>query len=129
IPFSADWRERIVKSLEFYEEWMVEGGFVDASALSLLASRHIDDFEGNEHPFRYRSILVDEEQDLGTVELMLLRALCVGETDGIFLAGDAKQLVFPKQHDLNRAGIRLKERKYFRKNYRNTKEILEAAYH
>lgn len=129
IAFSVDWRKRILSGLEHYEEWMRTGGFVDAAALSLEAHRHVGPLRQRDHPFVYRSVLVDEMQDLGSVELEIIRAIAPAQQDGLLLAGDPNQQVFPKSHNRAAAGIRIAatDRRYLRKNYRNTKQILEAG--
>ena len=76
-------------------------------------------------------ILVDESQDLSTVELIGLRQLLtdpVGK-NALFLTGDACQKVYSKHQNLARAGFGLEIAKQtLRKNFRNTKEILTAAF-
>ena len=127
VTFSKNWRERVLSALEFYEEWLRAGEFVDHAELSLLAQRYVPELRRGTHPFRYRSILVDEDQDLGAVELQILAAMCDQQEDSLFFAGDMSQQVYPKYHSFRAAGIELAKQRYFRKNYRNTREILEAA--
>ena len=73
IPFSAEWRGRVLTALKHYEEWLDVGGFVDSAALSLEAHKYIDQLRSGGHPFKYSSILVDEMQDLGSVELEVIK--------------------------------------------------------
>jgi superfamily I DNA/RNA helicase len=129
IPFTADWRGRILEGLNHYEGWLESGGFVDPAALSQEAHRHLGLLKASNHPFQYRAVLVDEAQDLGNVELELIRALAPTKPDSLLLSGDSNQQVFPKSHSLTAAGIRVAptDRRYLRKNYRNTKQILEAG--
>src|SRR5205823_1977615 len=99
-------RERTLRGLALYEEWLSAGAFMDAAALALAAHRHRDRLQLESPPeLQFRSILVDEVQDLGTVELDLIRALVRQESDGLFLVGDPSQQVFPKDHDLRAAGL------------------------
>ena len=127
IRFIADWRARVLKALAFYEEWLDVGGFVDPAALSLEAHRFVSRLKSGDHPFQFRCVLVDEVQDLGTVELHIIAALAPELPDGLFLTGDPNQQVFPKDHDMKKAGILDLNRKYFRKNYRNTRQIIQAG--
>ena len=127
IPFPREWRERILRALEFYEEWLAGGDFADDAALALTAHGLLPRLVKEDHPFVFRSILVDEVQDLGTVEIELLANLVREQTDGLFFTGDRSQQVFPKLSSFADAGVELVNRKYFRKNYRNTREILAAA--
>ena len=56
-----------------------------------------------------------------------MRALSKRATNQLFLTGDARQQVFPKEHNLRAAGIEVSYRRSFRKNYRNPRQILEAG--
>lgn len=129
IAFSTDWRERTLDALRQYEEYLYFGGFVDVPARSLLAVNHVEALKStNGHSLEFRSVLIDEAQDLGTVELAILSSLAPEKVENnLFLCGDTKQQVFPKDHDIAVSGIELATRRYFRKNYRNTKQILQAG--
>jgi superfamily I DNA/RNA helicase len=86
--------------------------------------------------FRWRSVLVDEVQDLSQLEVSLLANLMSpdGETmhaaqNGLFLVGDGAQSIYKKGFSLKSIGVNVSNRSYvFKKNYRNTLEILTAAY-
>jgi superfamily I DNA/RNA helicase len=91
---------------------------------------------GTALPGRYRAILVDEVQDCTQMELRLLARLWTpdGEqiasaSDGLFLVGDGAQTVYKKGFSLRQLGIDVTGRsEVLKKNYRNSREILEAAY-
>jgi superfamily I DNA/RNA helicase len=70
---------------------------------------------------------VDEVQDLSTVEIELVAACTTSQENGLFLVGDPEQQVYPKEHNLRKAGVNVAARRFFRKNYRNPRQILEAA--
>lgn len=127
IPFVSDYRSAILSALQFYEEHMEAGGFADQAAVVLLAHSCLDRLKAPDSPFKYRSILIDEVQDLSTVELELLSACVDFQANGLFLVGDPEQQVYPKEHNLRKAGIEIETRRFFRKNYRNPRQILEAA--
>jgi superfamily I DNA/RNA helicase len=84
----------------------------------------------------YRSIFIDEVQDLSQMELETIANLKTpsGELvrlapNGLFLVGDGTQTIYRKGFRLNAAGIQITGRSYLlKKNYRNTQEILRAAY-
>lgn len=81
---------------------------------------------------RYRSVIVDEAQDLTMVGLQLLRSLVNAgvrdRPDGLFLVGDGAQRVYPGGFTLRQAGVEVRGRTtVLRVNYRNTHEILAAA--
>ncbi|MCL4821457.1 MAG: AAA family ATPase [Vicinamibacteria bacterium] len=121
VPFSSDWRERVLLALAAYERALDTRGLWDPEALGMLAA------EG-EIKATYRAVLVDEYQDLGVLELRALLRTAVAAPDAVFLAGDARQQVFPKRMNLAEAGLAAPIRRRFQKNYRNTQEILDCAW-
>lgn len=127
IPFVSEYRAAILAALQFYEEHMEAGGFADHAAVVLLAHSCLDRLKAPNSQFKYRSILIDEVQDLSTVEIELLSACVTSAENGILLVGDPEQQVYPKEHNLRKAGVEIGTRRFFRKNYRNPREILEAA--
>jgi superfamily I DNA/RNA helicase len=128
IPFSRDWRSRILKLLAEYEEYCETGALYDPAAVTLLAHRWVGALRSSPPPdLKFRSLLVDEVQDLGTVELEILNNLAPLLDDAMLLVGDPEQQVFPKAHDLSKADIQPNQRRLFRRNFRNPKQILEAA--
>ncbi len=82
---------------------------------------------------RYRSALLDEAQDLTLVGLQLIRALvngpdAVDRPDGLLIVGDGAQRIYAGGFTLRQAGIEVRGRTtVLRTNYRNTKEIIQAA--
>ena len=77
---------------------------------------------------RYTNIIVDEAQDFGTTELRVVRALAAAGPNDIFLCGDIAQTILPKHRSLSEAGFVNIARDRIRQNYRNSREILIAAY-
>lgn len=85
---------------------------------------------------RYRCVLSDEVQDLCELDMQLMGLLKTPhgiqikkETDGLFLAGDGAQSIYKRGFVLRRIGIDIVGRSYnLKKNYRNTHEILKAAF-
>ena len=126
--FPADTRSRLLRLLANYEEYMEAGGLLDDDGVSLEAFTLAPQIK--DHPaLRARCVLVDEVQDCSTVELAVIREIPTAETDGLFLTGDPVQKVFAKHSELTRAGIDiLGTSTILRKNYRNTRQILEAAF-
>jgi len=83
----------------------------------------------------YRCVLVDEVQDLSQLEITMIAAMDSGEgrissqEDGLFLVGDGAQTIYNKGFVLKRCGVNVSNRSYVLiKNYRNSKEIMEASY-
>jgi superfamily I DNA/RNA helicase len=110
-----------MRSLQAYERALDTRRLCDPEMLGMLA------VEGDTSK-RYRSVLVDEYQDLGVLELRALLRSVADAPDSIFLAGDARQQVFPKRLSLAESGLPTPTRRRFQKNYRNTQEILDCAW-
>lgn len=123
-PFTKDFREIILKGLEAWEEKMEFVGVVDYLGLSTALHKHLEKIRPE-----YRCVLVDEVQDFGTIELEIIKRLVPDKENNIFLCGDIAQQVYFKHHKLSDAGINIIGRSHsIKKNYRNSKEILQAAY-
>ncbi len=81
----------------------------------------------------YRAAIVDESQDITLVGLQLIRALVSGadeqdRTDALFIVGDGAQKIYPGGFTLAQAGLDVRGNSaVLRVNYRNTREIIDAA--
>lgn len=84
----------------------------------------------------FRCVLVDEVQDLSQLEVAMIGALPVDSgsriaqsENSLFLVGDGAQTIYNKGFSLKSCGINVHNRSYvLKKNYRNSKEIMTAAY-
>lgn len=72
----------------------------------------------------YRTVVVDEAQDMGAQAFMLIRAIAGDEhKNDIFIAGDAHQRIYRHKVVLGRCGIKIIGRsRKLRINYRTTEE-------
>jgi superfamily I DNA/RNA helicase len=85
---------------------------------------------------RFRSVLVDEVQDLSQLEVLLLARLqnvegqpLVKLPDGLFFAGDGAQSIYKRGFSFKSVGVDITTRSFvMKKNYRNSYEILRAAF-
>lgn len=91
-------------------------------------ARILLEHKGNILPFK--SIIVDEGQDLGDVSYKLLRTIAGEEhANDMFIVGDAQQRIYKKKTILSRCGINIIGRsKILKLNYRTTDEIRKWAY-
>lgn len=123
-----------------------EGAVAAACSLLLNNSESIDSFGwGQVDPTMlsekikafspYRCVLVDEVQDLSQLEVAMVAALRTGDEtistqeNGLFLVGDGAQTIYNKGFVLKQCGVNVSNRSYvLKKNYRNSKEIMEASY-
>ncbi|MFI1101948.1 UvrD-helicase domain-containing protein [Streptomyces melanogenes] len=119
-------RQAVWELYEAYESLRVERGvhdFNDVLSLALAeAARHMD------RP-PYGAVIVDEVQDLTLVGVRLLHTLVGDAPNGLLLVGDGQQAVYPGGFRLADAGIDIRgdRGQVLRVNYRNSKQILDAA--
>ncbi|MEY4762695.1 MAG: hypothetical protein RLZZ200_2551 [Pseudomonadota bacterium] len=123
-PVPEAWRKLLLQGLVDWEKKCWSVGVMDALGMAVAVHRHSEKIEP-----RYRSILVDESQDFGSVELDLLNRLAKPGTDNLFLAGDLAQRISLKSRNLTEIGISIpaSRRVELSLNYRNSREILEVA--
>jgi len=131
--FSAvpvDSRSKLRKLLKDFEAYMRVGEVYDGDGASVLAHTTSTSSDVIQRAYGYRCVLVDEMQDISTIEMAFLKWITLEDRDGLFLCGDLAQKVFPKHHDHGKAGINFQGGRGYtlRKNYRNTREILAAAH-
>jgi superfamily I DNA/RNA helicase len=76
----------------------------------------------------YRHVIVDEAQDMTSVQWRLLRAVVAPAPDDLFIVGDAHQRIYPGTAVLSRLGIRTVGRSHrLTISYRTSREILRAG--
>lgn len=79
-------------------------------------------------PTRFRSVVVDETQDLSGPALRLIRALASPRDNDLFLVGDGHQRIYRRRTSLGAYGINIRGRgRKLRINYRTTEEIRRFA--
>jgi superfamily I DNA/RNA helicase len=77
----------------------------------------------------YLAVLVDEAQDLTELGLHLVYAIAGDRPNGLFLVGDGLQKIYKGGFSLRRFGIDIHGRALvLKKNFRNTRAIMAAAY-
>ena len=85
-------------------------------------------------PALFRCAIIDEAQDLSLLSLRLIRNLVNGGKgkdleDGLLLVGDGAQRIYASCFTLSQAGLQVRGRStILERNYRNTREILKAAF-
>lgn len=96
--------------------------FEDATldAVDILNSKNI--------PLPYRSVIVDETQDMGPEALTLIRQLVTEAPDDIFIVGDGHQRIYRRKTTMSSCGIKIVGRsRKLRINYRTTEETRRFA--
>ncbi len=124
VPLLAQSRQQALAGLQGWEAKMAAVGVIDDLGIVAALHKHLHQIDPE-----YRCVLVDEAQDLGTLELAILRKLVPPGENDLFLCGDAAQTIHTKLSDLKAAGITLASTTVrLDQNYRNSKEILQAAH-
>ena len=130
IRFDDKIRHDCLRLLAFWEEWMITGGFIDESMMALALHFFLKDIQKLSPEYRFRCLLIDEMQDFSTMDLRLIRSLSFSEKpDSLFLAGDPVQKILVKNHNIEAANLGRGNaiQAEIKKNYRNSRQILEAA--
>lgn len=124
IPLERRYREMVLRGLAGWEAKMDAVGAIDDSGIVTA----LYDLLYRLNP-EYDHVLVDEVQDLGTLELKIIRRLTKPGKNDLFLCGDAAQTVHTKFTDLKAAEIDLPSARWIKinQNYRNSRQILTAA--
>jgi hypothetical protein len=125
VPLDENFRVQVTKGLLAWEEKMKFVGAIDAMGIAAALVKHVDKLTAE-----FKSILVDEVQDFGTLELSIIRKLAEKGENDLFLCGDVAQSVYTKVHSLSDAQILVESRHVrLNQNYRNSRQILTAAHH
>jgi UvrD/REP helicase N-terminal domain/UvrD-like helicase C-terminal domain len=120
----SDRRQMVLSGLRGWESKMQDIGVIDYMGLTTSLSRHIESITP-----KFTSIIIDEVQDFGTTELAILRKLVPCGPNDMFFCGDLAQHILPKHLTFQDAGVDVVGRSFtIRRNYRNSREILKAAY-
>ena len=120
-----DLKKRIWPVFQEYRAQMNEQGkkeYIDLirDARSLLETRKIT--------LPYRSVVIDEAQDMSAEAFRLLRAIVPAGENDILLVGDAHQRIYHHRVTLGQCGINIKGRgKKLKVNYRTTEETRRFA--
>jgi hypothetical protein len=124
VPLEERFRQNVLDALAGWEQKMEAVGVIDDMGIVASLYRHVTTLKPH-----YRCTLVDEAQDLGTLELAVIRKLTHEGDDDLFICGDSAQTVYTKSVDLKAAGIDIAGRSArLNRNYRNSRQILTAAH-
>ena len=128
-PMGAQQRTQVWQLKEEWDAEMAKRGTVDFPDVVLRALHHARQLP---EP-RFSGAIVDESQDLTLAGLQLIRALVnapdpADRANGLVLLGDGAQRIYTGGFTLRQAGLEVRGRStVLRTNYRNTKEIVDAA--
>lgn len=120
-------RLEVWKVFEEFKNLMNESGVRDADTAMMEARLLLENY-GNILP--YKSVIVDESQDLGTQAFKLIRQIAGEEhKNDIFIVGDTHQRIYSNKVVLSKCGINIRGRSQRLKiNYRTTEETRTWAF-
>lgn len=123
----ASARTEVWSILEKYREYMTAKKWVDIDWAENMCT---DICKENPNLCIYKSILIDECQDLRAPGYRMLRALAGPQhQDDLYFAGDSRQKIYSGKASLSQCGINVVGRStQLKMNYRTTCEIYDAAY-
>ncbi|MET9295654.1 NERD domain-containing protein [Streptomyces sp. NPDC003077] len=118
-------REAVWTLYQAYERLRAARGVHDFNDILALALKEARDTPGSP----YGAVIADEVQDLTLVGVRLLYALVGDAPNGLLLIGDGQQAVQPGGFRLTEAGLDIRgdRAQVLRTNYRNARQILDAA--
>ena len=123
-PLGAEERQVIFRIYSRYQQGL--GTRCDWDDFILKSLRHI---EKGAHPGSYVAVIVDEVQDFTEAGMRLIGHIAGDGPNKLLLIGDGQQKIYKGGFALKNVGISIVGRsRILRYNYRNTKEILQAAY-
>ncbi len=127
-PLSRPDRRKLWDVFEEYRSALESQGCAEAVDILRAARKEL---EASDAPPRYRSVVVDETQDMGTEALRLIRTIAGPERpNDLFLVGDSHQRIYGRPAPLSHSGINIRGRRSYelRINYRTTAAISRWAY-
>ncbi len=120
-------RQAIWQVFELYRNLLDERGLRER-ADAIRDARHLLEEKGSLLP--YKSILLDEAQDMGEEAFKLIRAMIPASSNDLFIVGDGHQRIYRKPVVMKHCGINIQGRTHaykLRINYRTTDEIRQFA--
>jgi superfamily I DNA/RNA helicase len=127
-------RTIVYSAIYAYVSYLDDKKSADFEKIAQIVCRAAENAHSPKIP--YRALLVDEVQDLTQMEMSIISLvhLTTGTTvnvteNSLFLAGDGAQAIFNRGFSFKKAGIDIANRSsLLKRSYRNTFEILRAAY-
>ena len=126
-PLQTTQRQAVLELYQRYIAGLTENRLTDPAEFVRIAYRLR--VEGQEPRSNYATVIVDEVQDISELGLKLLHSLVGNNPDGLLLIGDNTQRIHTRGYSMRNLGIDVAGRSIIlTKNYRNTRQILEASF-
>ena len=129
IPLNQNQRRDMLRVTCDFSEYLIAGAELDTLELTQALTPSWRDIQNLPAEKRFRCLLVDEFQDLSTLDLRLLHHVVTDKANGLFLAGDKVQKILVKKTELSKCTLGQGDviSRSILKNYRNSRQILRAA--
>ena len=109
-----------------YNNSLKTSNLFDFDDYALLCLEILESNPQTEKPFTH--IIVDEAQDLSKAQILVISQLVSEETKNISIIADAAQRIYKSGFTWSEVGLNVRGRTIeFKKNYRNTIQIVKAA--
>lgn len=110
-----------------YNNYLINIDKVDFEDYALLCLQILKDKPNLEKPFSH--IIVDEAQDLSKAQILVITKIVSDETKSISIIADAAQRIYKSGFTWSEVGLNVRGGRTieFKKNYRNTVAIVNAA--
>lgn len=120
-------KELIWLVYESYGSKLKEKSLVDFDDYAIESIKIIDSLTSFKHPFSH--IVIDEAQDLTAAQLLLLTKIVDPDNNSITIIADAAQRIYKSGFAWSDIGLNVRGGRSveLKQNYRNTKQIAEAA--
>lgn len=119
-------REYLWRMFEEYNRLLSKNGIRDWEDRVLDALKIVE--SPGFHP-PYTHVVIDEAQDFSFAKIALVKHLVSPQTESITIVADSAQQIYQSGFSWSDLGIKVVGRSVeFKRNYRNTKQISEAAY-
>jgi superfamily I DNA/RNA helicase len=119
-------KETLWKICTDYNFQLKSTGQVDFDDYALLSIGVIQSVRGFKAPFTH--IIIDEAQDLNKAQIIVLSKIVSDETKSISIIADAAQRIYKSGFTWSEVGLNVRGRTIeFKINYRNTRQIAQAA--
>lgn len=119
-------REVIWKVFQQYQKLLNDRAKIDFDDYAILA---LDKITNSDFTPPFTHIIIDEAQDLNKAQILVLSQLVTPETNSISIIADAAQRIYKSGFVWSEVGLNVRGGRTieFKKNYRNTIQIANAA--
>ncbi|MCK4997281.1 ATP-dependent helicase [Candidatus Pacearchaeota archaeon] len=129
VVIDASWRSKVNHVYKMYQKYLEEKNLMDFDEVLMLTYKLFNDNDEirNEYKNNFKSIMVDEAQDLNVVQMKILELL---ENNNLCLIGDDCQNIYEWRGSSNDLVFKFRENENeitLKENYRSTSHIIKSV--